>query len=78
MCNKILNHPQALALREAMYALNNVGGVLCCNIDGIVGVVETCDGQIVVRRQVNPVSSLEMLSETYANQQAFLAAYGVE
>lgn len=76
---KILSQAQAQAIYSAMCALNNVGGRIArmaINIDGMraVSAAELPSGGI----DICQMSDDGLITESYADQAAFVAAYGVQ
>lgn len=69
----IMNQAQAKAVADAMCALNNVGGKIDCWIDGVINVMESRTGEVFVHYQGVGTT----LDEPYADQNAFMSAYGV-
>lgn len=71
----ILNVHQAVAVYEAMIAVNKVGGIVYCSLfENSIRVFETVDGYVkVVARNDKDVE----VQEVYIDQHDFFLTYGL-
>lgn len=72
----LLSAPEALAIRDALLALNNVGGKLDVSLSG-KRVREDSEGRVEVYECVPAGENRYGATEFYIDQDDFLAAYNI-